>query len=161
LLPHVHAFPSTIPATTSRAAVRPPATVVGRAPRAQPVLRTAGSAAILTRMSARAKLAWLTVWSLAFGLVEGAVVTYLRRLVYGGQPLDGPLFPLRVFAAPVLATELAREPATLVMLAGVAAVAERRFERRFAAFAFCFALWDLGYYAMLKLAIGWPRSVLE
>jgi len=112
-------------------------------------------------MSVRSKLLWLTVWSLAFGLLEGAVVTYLRRLFYAGAPLDAPLFPLRVSGGDVLATEIAREAATLVMLAGIAMLAERRAERRFAAFALSFGLWDLAYYAMLKAAIGWPRGLLE
>ncbi len=112
-------------------------------------------------MSARSRLLWLTAWSLAFGLLEGAVVTYLRRLFYAGAPLDGPLFPLRVVDGPVLATELAREAATLVMLVGVAMLAERGTLRRFAAFVLCFGLWDLAYYAMLWVALGWPRSLLE
>ena len=112
-------------------------------------------------MSTRAKLLWLTVWALAFGVLEGAVVTYLRRLFYAGAPLDAPLFPLRAGEPAVLVTEIAREAATLVMLAGVAMLAERRAERRFAAFALCFGLWDLGYYAMLWVAIGWPTSLME
>ncbi len=112
-------------------------------------------------MHARSKLAWLTVWSLAFGLLEGAVVTYLRRIAYAGGSLNAPLFPLRLTAPAVLLTEVAREAATLVMLAAIAAVAERRAERRFAAFALCFGLWDLAYYAMLEVAIRWPTSLLE
>jgi len=112
-------------------------------------------------MSPRSKLLWLTIWSLAFGLLEGAVVTYLRRIVGAGAPLDGPLFPLRIASRAVLLTEIAREAATLVMLAGVAALAERGAGRRFAAFAFAFGIWDLAYYAMLELAIGWPKRLLE
>ena len=112
-------------------------------------------------MRARSKVFWLTVWALAFGLLEGAVVTYLRRLVCAGAPLDGPLFPLRMGDGPVLVTEIAREAATLVMLLGVAMLAERRGSRRFAAFALCFGVWDLAYYAMLKLSIGWPRNLGE
>jgi hypothetical protein len=112
-------------------------------------------------MRTRSQVIWLTVWSLAFGLLEGAVVTYLRRLSYPGAPLDAPLFPLRVVPGMVLVTEIAREAATLVMLFGVAMLADRRPLRRFAAFALCFGLWDLAYYAMLKLAIGWPASWSE
>jgi hypothetical protein len=104
---------------------------------------------------------WLTVWSLAFGLLEGAVVTYLRRLSYAGAPLDGSLFPLRFVDGPVVATELAREAATLVMLAGIAMLAERRPLRRFAAFALCFGIWDLAYYVMLKYCLNWPGSLGE
>jgi hypothetical protein len=112
-------------------------------------------------MSARSKLFWLVSWAIAFGMVEGAVVTYLRRLSYPGAALDGPIFPLRIATPAVLATEVVREAATLVMLGAVAMLAERRPERRFAAFALCFGLWDLSYYAFLKAAIGWPHGPLE
>jgi hypothetical protein len=58
-------------------------------------------------------------------------------------------------------TEVAREAATLVMLGAMAMLAERRPVRRFAAFALGFGLWDLAYYALLKTAIGWPRTLME
>ncbi len=109
----------------------------------------------------RRLLAWLTLWSVAFGVAEAAVVVYLRRLCYPDQPLDGPLFPLRLVEPLVLGTELAREAATLLMLLGVAFLAERRPLRRFAVFALCFGAWDLVYYAVLKLLLGWPASLLE
>ena len=112
-------------------------------------------------MGARWKVCWLVIWAVAFGVVEGAVVTYLRRLFYSGAALDGPLFPLRIAEPAVLTTEVTREAATLVMLGAVAMLAERRPARRFAAFALCFGLWDLAYYALLKTAIGWPRGLLE
>jgi len=108
----------------------------------------------------RAPLLWLTVWSAAFGVCEGAVVVYMRRLLYPGQPAGGPLFPLPDIDAPLLNTEMAREAATLLMLLGVAMLAERRPLRRFAAFAFCFGVWDIVYYAMLHVAIGWPASLM-
>jgi len=64
-------------------------------------------------------------------------------------------------AADVVLVEVAREAATLLMLLGVAMLAERRPLRRFAAFAFCFGVWDIVYYVMLRAAIGWPASLLE
>ena len=112
-------------------------------------------------MRTRRLLAWLTVWSLAFGVVEGVVVVYLRRLFYPGAPANGPLFPLRDMGAAVALTEVVREAATLLMLLGVAMLAERRPLRRFAAFAFCFGVWDLAFYATLRLALGWPTGLLE
>ena len=111
--------------------------------------------------SRRLLLLWLTVWATAFGVCEGAVVVYLRRLCYPDRPADGPLFPLRVVDPLVLNTEMAREAATLLMLLGVAMVAERRPLRRFAVFAFCFGVWDLVYYATLHAALGWPASLME
>lgn len=112
-------------------------------------------------MPQRRLFAWLTLWSVAFGLCEGCVVVYLRQLCYPGQPVDGPLFPLRVVEPLILHTEMAREAATLLMLLGVALLAERRPLRRFAAFAYCFGIWDLVYYATLHVAIGWPASPMD
>jgi hypothetical protein len=112
-------------------------------------------------MRTRDTLTWMAVWSVAFGVVEGAVVVYLRRLFYPGAAANGPLFPLRDMGSAVALTEVVREAATLVMLLGVAMLAERRPLRRFAAFAFCFGVWDLVYYAMLWLALRWPASLLE
>jgi len=107
------------------------------------------------------KLFWLVVWGTAFGVTEGAVVVYLRRIFYPGLPAVTPLFPLRDVDRPLLMVEMAREAATLVMLFGVAMLAERRPVRRFAVFAFCFGIWDLAYYAALRVAIGWPRTLME
>lgn len=112
-------------------------------------------------MRTRGLLAWLTAWSAAFGVVEGAVVVYLRRIFYADVPPDAPLFPLRDMGGPLVLTEVAREAATLLMLLGVAMLAERRPLRRFAVFAFCFGVWDIVYYVMLRAAIGWPASLLE
>lgn len=112
-------------------------------------------------MGTRGLLAWLTLWSVAFGVVEGAVVVYLRRIFYPGAPPDASLFPLRTGETALLLTEVAREAATLLMLLGVGMLAARRPLRRFAAFAFCFGAWDLAYYVMLRAAIGWPASLLD
>jgi hypothetical protein len=112
-------------------------------------------------MGPRRLLLWLTLWSVAFGVCEAAVVVYLRRLCYPGQPDDGPLFPLRVVDPLILGTETAREAGTLLMLLGMAMVAERRPLRRFAVFALCFGMWDLVYYAALRVALGWPSSLME
>jgi len=112
-------------------------------------------------MRTRGHIGWLTLWSAAFGVTEGAVVTYLRRVCYPDQPLAGPLFPMRNLDRALILTELTREAGTLLMLLGVAMLAERRPFRRFAAFCFCFGIWDIVYYAMLRVAIGWPASLLE
>ena len=109
---------------------------------------------MLAAMRARGLLAWLTIWSVAFGVLEGAVVVYLRRIFYPGSPPDASLFPLRDMGSSLVLVEVAREAATLLMLLGVAMLAERRPLRRFAAFAFCFGVWDLVYYVMLRVAIG-------
>ena len=119
------------------------------------------STSLLTRASTRAQIVWMTLWASAFGVAEAAVVVYLRRLCYPGQPDDGPLFPLRVVDPLILRVEMAREAATLLMLLGVCMLAERRPLRRFAVFAFCFGVWDLVYYGTLHAALGWPHGLME
>jgi hypothetical protein len=97
------------------------------------------------------------IFGAAFGIVEGAVVVYLRALIYP----EGFAFPLRDVPTPLIAMELVREAATIVLLLAAAWLAERRPMRRFAVFAYCFAVWDLVYYVTLKAALGWPPSLLD
>jgi hypothetical protein len=105
------------------------------------------------------RLLWLGLYALGMALVEAAIVVHLRHLYY---PLDPrSLFPLVLLSHADLALELARELATVVMILAVTLLAERGWSRRFAAFVFVFGLWDLGYYAWLKLVLDWPRAWLE
>ncbi len=99
-------------------------------------------------------LFWLAVWAAAFGFAEGAVVVYLRALYYPG----GFEFPLVAFDEHLLDVEIAREAATMLMLLGAACASARDRMRRFGAFAFTFGIWDLAYYAMLKLTLDWPAG---
>jgi hypothetical protein len=55
--------------------------------------------------------------------------------------------------------EMAREAATLIMLAGVAGAATRNFRSWLAAFSLIFGVWDLTFYLWLKILIGWPASL--
>ncbi len=97
---------------------------------------------------------WLSVFAIAMALLEAAVVIYLRRLYYPGDVLR--IFPPKMLVRLDLELELAREAATLIMLFGVAVIAERGFVRVFAAFVYGFGLWDIFYYGWLKVFIGWP-----
>ncbi len=99
-------------------------------------------------------IVWLSIFAIAMALLEAAVVIYLRRLYYPQNILD--IFPPRMLSLLDLKLELAREAATLVMLFGVALLAERGFVRVFAAFVYAFGLWDIFYYVWLKMFIGWP-----
>lgn len=98
----------------------------------------------------------VTVFAIAMGLLEAVVVIYLRELYYP----EGFCFPLKVMDASIAATELLRELATLIMLAGIAIVAGKNGITRFAWFLLTFAIWDIFYYVFLKLLIGWPESLL-
>ena len=110
-----------------------------------------------------AKLLWLSLFAVAMALVEAAIVVHLRTLYYppGADGLVRPLFPLVLMGHRDLFLELGREAATVAMLLAVACLAERSAVRRFAAFVFLFGLWDLFYYAWLKIVLGWPSSMGE
>jgi hypothetical protein len=102
------------------------------------------------------KLLWLTIFAVAMGYLESAVVAYLRALYYP----DGFSFPLHLLSGPMAITEVFRELATLFMLAAVAALTGETPRRRLAWFLYGFAIWDIFYYVFLKLLIGWPESFL-
>jgi hypothetical protein len=90
------------------------------------------------------------------GILEAAVVIYLRRLYFPG----GFQFPVRMVDTDIGVVELFREAATVVMLAAVGALAGRTRSERFAWFIYSFGLWDLVYYGFLKAVLGWPESLL-
>jgi hypothetical protein len=101
-------------------------------------------------------LLWCATFATAFGVIEGAVVVYLREIYYP----EGFSFPLREIAPGLLRVEIVREAATIVLLLAAAALAERRPARRFAVFAYCFGVWDITYYVALKAFLGWPQGLL-
>ena len=105
------------------------------------------------------RLAWLSVYALAMALVEAAIVVHLRHLYHPADPQA--VFPLVLLSLDDLWLEMARELATVIMIGAVAMLAERGWPRWFAAFVFVFGLWDLGYYAWLKLFLDWPRDWFE
>lgn len=102
----------------------------------------------------RAKAAFLAVFAAAMAYVEAAVVVYLRTLIGGG-----PLFPMKDLPPPLLAMEIAREAATMIMLLCAAFLAVRGGTRRLGAFLLAFAVWDICYYLWLYAATGWPAGV--
>jgi hypothetical protein len=95
---------------------------------------------------------WLGVFAVSMGFLEAIVVVYLRELYYP----EGFSFPLNEIPPRILGTEIMREACTLVMLASVAALAGRDKYTRLSCFLFIFGIWDIFYYAGLKLLLGWP-----
>ncbi len=89
--------------------------------------------------------------------VEAAVVVYLRELVYP----EGFTLPLKALPDKLVAIEIAREAATLIMLAAVAGLTARKFWDRFGCFIVMFGTWDIFYYVWLKVTLGWPSSLTE
>jgi hypothetical protein len=100
-------------------------------------------------------LLWVTVFSIAMGLLECVVVIYLRAIYYP----SGFKFPLTPMDPKLVLTEISREAATIVMLMGIGAIAGKNFLQRFGFFIISFAIWDIFYYVFLKLFLGWPESL--
>lgn len=92
----------------------------------------------------------------AFGYVEAAVVVYLRAAleVMPGAVMAHDPGTVGTFEA----VEIARELATLVMIAAVGLLAGRTRLERLAWAAVVFGTWDIVYYLGLRLAIGWPPA---
>src|SRR4051812_14084868 len=87
-------------------------------------------------------ISWLTLFSIAMGFLETAVVVYMRKLYYPG----GFKFPLVPISPDIAATEFWREAATIIMLIGVGILAGKNAPQRLVFFLYAFAIWDLFYY---------------
>jgi hypothetical protein len=122
----------------------------------------------------RRAVAALFLFGISFGYVEAAVVVYLRviydpiRRQIHPERRSTDLFPLitprqLANAGPEnprrLAIEVGREAATMLMLAAVALAVARNLHEWIAAFAIAFGVWDISFYAFLKLLIHWPDSI--
>lgn len=118
------------------------------------------------------QLLYSALFAIAFGVVEGAVVVYLRAA--GGllgssqaltdaaaspQDLDSQLRAVGQMPQSLMAIEPIREAATILMMVAVALLIGRTLRDRWAAFLWVFALWDITYYLTLNVAIGWPSSL--
>jgi hypothetical protein len=59
----------------------------------------------------------------------------------------------------IAVTELGREAATIIMLAGIGILSGKNPTQRFALFLYSFAIWDIFYYVFLKVLLNWPESL--
>ncbi|MCF7810759.1 hypothetical protein K9N50_07190 [bacterium] len=109
----------------------------------------------MNKSSLKRKLIWLTIFAITMGYFEAALVEYLRELYYP----EGFAFPMREIPLPFLLIEIGREIASIFMLVSVGALAGCCFIDRFAAFMFIFGVWDIVFYAFLRLFENWPPSV--
>jgi hypothetical protein len=98
----------------------------------------------------------VVAFGVAMGYLEATVVVYLRAAIDAGVVIaaQDPA-TLGTFEA----LEMAREAATVVMIAGVGWLAGRTRLERLAWAAVVFGLWDIAYYVGLRLAIGWPSAL--
>jgi hypothetical protein len=120
------------------------------------------------------QLTIIAIFAAAFGLVEAAVVVYLRAAVGLLPGYTGTLSQLQhssqgyeqatslsLFPQSLLTIEVYREAATMVMLVSAALLAASRTSARWAAFLWAFALWDIAYYAGLWATVRWPASLTD
>jgi hypothetical protein len=99
----------------------------------------------------------ITVYAAAMAFVEAACVVSLKRLYFpeGWRP------PFHAIPAEGLRIEQWREIATLVMIAAVASMGRPVARQIVARGLWIFGVWDLGYYAFLKLMTGFPSSLAD
>lgn len=126
--------------------------------------------------AARWRLLAVGVFAVAFGWLEAIVVLYIRKMIGLEGSLDmmdsaTQTAILEKFAAmrsvgeagtlspAYLRVEQIREAATILMLAAVGWLAGANFRQRTAYFFYAFGIWDLVYYAGLRVLLGWPPSV--
>lgn len=104
------------------------------------------------------KFATVTIYAIAMGYLESAVVIYLRQTAFG-NPVQ--VFPIRLLAPQLGAVEFVREAATIIMLLAIGYLAGKNRFQRSMFFIYSFAIWDIFYYLFLKLFTGWPASFAD
>lgn len=109
-------------------------------------------------MTERKRLLVVTAFALAMAWVESAVVFYLRTMIDRIEPYQPNPLPI---VGGLAGAELVREAATIIMLGAAGCLAGWNFRARFGYFLVAFGVWDLGYYAFLKVLTGWPHSLLD
>lgn len=108
----------------------------------------------------RPRSRWLVVivFAIAMAWVESASVFYIRAMFDRIDPYQEDPLPLDpTFGA----VELVREAATLAMLLTVGMLAGRTWQQRIGYSSLAFGLWDIFYYAFLRVICGWPSSLLD
>jgi glutamine cyclotransferase len=90
--------------------------------------------------------------------VEAASVYYLRAMVDRIDPYQENPLPIR---GGLESVELTREAATLVMLLAMGALAGGTWHKRLGYTAIAFGVWDIWYYAFLRMISGWPTSLFD
>ena len=115
------------------------------------------------------------LFAASFGIVEGAVVVYLRAILglvagYGpsladvarySQGFNPATLEPTVLPISLWKVEVCREAATMLMLITVALLSTSDRLGRWATFLWTFAIWDLSYYATLYATVRWPLSLAD
>ncbi len=111
-----------------------------------------------SHLSFRTTAVAVLVVAVAMAYLESAVVVYLQ-LALGGEV--GAILPLRpaIEVGSLVAIEVGREAATLVMIGAIGVLVGRTKVERLAWSAIMFGTWDIGYYAWLNVFSGWPPTL--
>jgi len=103
------------------------------------------------------KLIWISLFGVAFGLIEAAVVVYLRVNYYP----EGFDLSIGRLPADILWIEIIREAATIVVLISVGVLTGRTWLAKTGSVFVAFGMWDIFYYVWLRIFIGWPETLLD
>jgi len=119
----------------------------------------------MDRRDRRANYSAIWALALAFGVIEASVAIYLREIYVRDASLGAssrlPNLEVTLVSLPepLIALEIAREACTLILLAGVGWLSGRRFAERAGGFFLAFGIWDLAYYGVLWIVLGWPTRL--
>jgi hypothetical protein len=109
-------------------------------------------------MNAKKRWSMVVLFAAAMAWVESAAVVYLRTVVDRLEPYQANPLPL----APRLGeAEIVRELATLIMLFVAGRLAGKTRHERIGYSLIAFGVWDIFYYAFLKIITGWPQSLFD
>lgn len=103
------------------------------------------------------KFLLLGIFGTAFGFLEAIVVVYLRQIYYP----QGFGFPIQILPPRMISIEILREMCTMLMLISISVIAGKNLLQKICFFIFSFGVWDIFYYAGLKLILDWPHSFFE
>jgi hypothetical protein len=109
-------------------------------------------------MSERMRWGGVVLFAVAMAWMEAATVVYLRTLVGRVDPYQATPLPMLPH---LTSAELVREAATLAMLFAVGCLAGRTWRSRLGYTIIAFGVWDILYYAFLRVIVGWPRSIWD
>jgi hypothetical protein len=107
------------------------------------------------QLSFRATAIVVGAFAVAIAYLEAAVVVYLTGALGGEVGVLFPLLPADEVGN-LIAIEVGREAATIVIIATVGILVGLTWLERLAWCAVVFGVWDIGYYAWLDVFTGWP-----
>ncbi len=99
----------------------------------------------------------ISAFALAFAFAEAATIVFVKRLYFP----DGWQAPFHAIPADALRLEQAREAATLLAILAVAFVGRPAAREGIARALWIVGLWDLSYYACLRLLTPFPTSLAD